>query len=650
MPPEKMATSTTAFSAAPGWRGLHVRPPAARAATPAPGFHTLTTPGELRPEAASAGWHVHLGADPAAPPPAQLITAGFHLGGPDAPDEAWAVVMPGGGLLGETRGRLQPALFAPDVQVQQDEDLTWVPDPAASACLVVRPLPEGRTRFALVTGEPSREPAEMRARLLVKSDPLARWAPEWALRHAAFEAVTRAAAPSPAGAGDAIEQTAAAVQPPDRLADRRWLARLDDPRRIDVDTTLAFVLAWRDIDRALARDVLASALDVAHEDGWFPAHTRADQPGTDHHLAWPCLALAARALDEPATGLPEQVDALQRHLYWWAEHWTTAWSAGAADAPGFDPEHPPLSPAALASLLLAEAAAWRAWVAVSAPERADDPIIRTAQAAWRTVVDTAGRSDGTSAERACRALAGIDLTPAAPEAISDDGDAAVRSLWLLTGHSPSGALTPSAASCAPAAAELAGILVAARAGQDHAAGRGVAGWLDRRRPLAWTLLGLAALLFIAAVVWSTLTRDTLTASTVETRAGLAARYYAEGRYDDALALYTEIHQGGRHVMRVEGQIANAHFRAGRLEQAATWYDQAVASSPQAPGPALNLALTLHRLGRDGEAIAHYEAFQQRFGAAFPELAERAQLAASILRERVDPAPAAPAGTADERRE
>jgi hypothetical protein len=236
-------------------------------------------------------------------------------------------------------------------------------------------------------------------------------------------------------------------------------------------------------------------------------------------------------------------------------------------------------------------------VAVGAPERADDPVIRTAQLTWRATLDkAAAETDWTPAERACRALAGIELTPTAPQAVSDDGDAAVRSLWLLAGHSPSGALTPSAASCAPAAAELAGILVAARAGQDHAAGRGVAGWLDRRRPLAWTLLGLAALLFIAAVVWSTLTRDTLTASTVETRAGLAARYYAEGRYDDALALYTEIHQGGRHVMRVEGQIANAHFRAGRLEQAATWYEQAVASSPQAPGPALNLALTLHRLG------------------------------------------------------
>jgi hypothetical protein len=299
-----MATSTTAFPAAPGWRGLHLRPPAARAATPAPGFHTLTTPGELRPEAASAGWHFHLGADPAAPPPAQLITAGFHLGGPDAPDEAWAVVVPGGGLLGESRGRLQPALFAPDVQGEQDEDLTWVPDPAASACLVVRPLPEGRTRFALVTGEPSREPAEMRARLLVKSDPLARWAPEWALRQAAFEAVGRAATPSPAGAGDAIEQTAAAVQPPDRLADRRWLARLDDPRRIDVDATLAFVLAWRDIDRALARDVLASALDVAPRGrlvpGPYTGGPTGHRPPPGLALPRPGRARARRAGDRAA--------------------------------------------------------------------------------------------------------------------------------------------------------------------------------------------------------------------------------------------------------------------------------------------------------------------------------------------------------------
>ena len=647
MPPEKMATSAAAFPAAPGWRSLHLRPPAARAAVPAPCFHTQAVPGELRPEAAAAGWRFHLGVPPAESPSAQLITSGFHLGSADAPAEAWVVLTPGGGLLGETRGRLQPALFAPHTPVQQDGDLTWVDDAAASACLVVRTLPEGRTRFALIMGEAARDPAEMRARLLVKADPLARWAAEWAPRQAAFAAL----GPAGAAAGEAIEQVAAALQPPDRLADRRWLARRDDLRRLDVDATLPVVLAWRDIDRSLARDVLVSAVGVAHEDGWFPAHTRTDQPGTDLHLAWPCLALAARALDEPAAALPEVVDALQRQLYWWAEHWTTAASAGPAEAPGFDPERPPLRPAALAALLLAEAAAWRAWVAVGAPERADDPVIRTAQLAWRTTIESVTTdADWTPAERACRAVAGFGPSPAAPDPAADEGDALARSLWLLAGPSPTEALTPSAESCAPAAAELAAALIAARAGRDRAAGPGVAGWLDQRRPLAWTLLGLGALLFLAAVVGSTLTRETMTASTVETQAGLAARYYAEGRYDDALALYQRIHEGGRHVMRVEGQIANAHFRAGRLEQAATWYQQAVVSSPQSPGPAINLALTLHQLGRDGEAISQYQAFQQRFGEAFPELAERARLAESILRERQDPASTAPADAASEHRE
>ena len=634
MPPEKMATPTPAPPAALGWRAEAELLPPTRPRAPRFGFRTQAVPGELRPEQTDAGWSFNLGAAPDWNVAAELIAQGFHLGSAHSADEAWLVAGPGGVLFGEARGRFQPALFAPAVTAQQDGDLTWVADPGVSACLVVRPLADGRTRFALVVGEPTREPAEMRARQGLRNEPVALWEAAWSLRQVALRALGDLTGTAPtAEQGDDVETCGRALHPADTHSATRWLARLDDPRRQDVDATLPFVLAWRDIDRAVARDILVAAVATAQDEGWLPAHTRIDVPGGDLHLAWPAFALAARALGEPASATPDLVTALQRHLHWWAAHWRDAASSGPAAAPGFDPSLPALRPPALAALLLAEAAAWRAWVSIGQPQLADDSALRAAMQEWRCAIDAAPEdTPWTPAERACLALA--DSAPAATDdAVVNERTALPRALWLLAGRTPPLATETRSASCAGSAANLACVFVAARGGRDQAAVRGFAGWLDRHRALAWALAAAVVLAFLALVVASTLTRDTLTASSVETQAGLAARLYAEGRYDEAIALYEQIQRKGSHLMQVWGQIGNAHFRAGRFAEAAAAYERAVTALPQAPDPALNLALALHRLGQDEQAIAHYEAFQKRFGEAFPDLAQRAHLAADILREQ-----------------
>ncbi len=159
-------------------------------------------------------------------------------------------------------------------------------------------------------------------------------------------------------------------------------------------------------------------------------------------------------------------------------------------------------------------------------------------------------------------------------------------------------------------------------------------WLDRYRVAVVGALMGALVIAITAVVLTYLFKATPTAVDMETLTGLAERHYADGRYEQAIAIYHELTDAMPGNVGLHFRLGNAYYRAGQLAQAEQHYQRALDSDRPHPRAMRNLAITLYDQGKYDEAASYFQMIIDRFGDHYPTLANQAQLALDIMQPRL----------------
>jgi len=158
-------------------------------------------------------------------------------------------------------------------------------------------------------------------------------------------------------------------------------------------------------------------------------------------------------------------------------------------------------------------------------------------------------------------------------------------------------------------------------------------WMDRYRlPLTIGLTTLLSVLVLGVVLFFLFKRAPTT-SGIGTMSSLAQRHYEDGRYDEAARLYRELIDSPRVTFFAHQQLGNTLFRKQDYKGAEEQYREALALNGDSPASYRNLAVSLHRQGRDQEAIAVFEEMIERFESQFPTLVEQARIAIELLNEK-----------------
>lgn len=140
------------------------------------------------------------------------------------------------------------------------------------------------------------------------------------------------------------------------------------------------------------------------------------------------------------------------------------------------------------------------------------------------------------------------------------------------------------------------------------------------------------LIFNISVFVYSCNKSTLTPQTVETSAGLAKRYYQEGRYTTAEELLNRIIKSGQPYPSAFVDMGNIQYRLGNWEQAEAFYRR----PPPAPVPTVqaqslhNLAVLLLERGRTNDAISTWRQIRDEFSISAPQIAAHADTALTLL--------------------
>ncbi len=160
-------------------------------------------------------------------------------------------------------------------------------------------------------------------------------------------------------------------------------------------------------------------------------------------------------------------------------------------------------------------------------------------------------------------------------------------------------------------------------------------WLDQHRlTVLSSALGLVLIGFLV-LMGAVLRRETIPPSTLQALAELARQYSVLGRHDEAIEVYREVLRGSRNNASVEILLGNAFLRKGDLVRAEECFRSVLKRDPKSPMAMMNLGLTLYRLNEMAEAASCYEQFLKAHSRTYPRLAQRAEVALEIVRERMN---------------
>jgi tetratricopeptide (TPR) repeat protein len=156
-------------------------------------------------------------------------------------------------------------------------------------------------------------------------------------------------------------------------------------------------------------------------------------------------------------------------------------------------------------------------------------------------------------------------------------------------------------------------------------------WLDERgRGVALAMLAGVAVLGLGLLGWWIVHRDAPGAGEAADLERRARQACADGNHGRAAALYGQAAQRGPDGYARYRQ-AGEWMHLEQFADAEAAYRALLARNPDIPNARLNLALAVLQQGRREEARELYRAFAEApEAAAFPELAERARLAAELV--------------------
>lgn len=154
--------------------------------------------------------------------------------------------------------------------------------------------------------------------------------------------------------------------------------------------------------------------------------------------------------------------------------------------------------------------------------------------------------------------------------------------------------------------------------------------LDENRAKVTILLTLLLVGGLLTVIGMTTGKRKLTVQAVDASKGLASRYYVEGRFEDALAIYSDIEANWARHPGIALARGNTLYRMGRVDDAIQAYEQELAGSYPAAVAAFNAAVVKLRSGRHDEALRAYQRVTNDFARIAPDIAARARLAVDLL--------------------
>lgn len=450
----------------------------------------------------------------------------------------------------------------------------------------------------------------------------------------------------------------------------------------DLRELFPLCLAWRAFAPDVARELVLSAVAAQHPSGAFPCRLQPDGQVVSRGAPWPLLAQAA---DVAAGELPPvefvavALPAVERHVEWALKYyragegpptWPTAEEAWLPEVWSSELRTVDLTAMLAAEIEACISLAERSNAGGAVSERFGGPLKRLRGQLESFFFDAASglyldRNTGGAAVSRRTVSMFLPLLTAhlappvrrrleaelmrwyAPEAggfplweswADDPEPPPVRPLqqavlWaaLLRGGetASAGELRRRAAAGGGFGGGLAGALAAAPVLSVSATGWSI--WKPGRRRAA-----IAAALVATGLLGATgllmMRRPTLPGATGEALLNLARERSRSGDHEQAIGLYRQflaMSKSTNGTIRV--LLGNALYRAERYEEAEREYRLAMLEEVSALHALYNLGLALHRQGRDDEAARALEQFVGTYRGDFPELANRARVAAAIIR-------------------
>lgn len=158
-------------------------------------------------------------------------------------------------------------------------------------------------------------------------------------------------------------------------------------------------------------------------------------------------------------------------------------------------------------------------------------------------------------------------------------------------------------------------------------------WLDQHRLAVFLPTLTLILAVLLSVVLTYLFRTDPTGTDMELLSSIADRHYRDGRYEEAIRLYTDLTMHLPGNRNVHWRLANALFRAGQYPEAETHYRLAMDEEYPEPTILRNLGLSLFHQGRYVEARAEIERLIEMHGERFPRLISDAYILLNLIETR-----------------
>ncbi len=155
-------------------------------------------------------------------------------------------------------------------------------------------------------------------------------------------------------------------------------------------------------------------------------------------------------------------------------------------------------------------------------------------------------------------------------------------------------------------------------------------WMDCHRLMVLGVPAFLAILAVAVISIAYLYKKAPTRTDTHALVGVAQRYYRDGEYEKAAAIYRDVIDTFGGTAHVYYHLGNALFRKGDYDGAETAYRESIDGGLITPHTYRNLALTLYRQDRLQEAREYYRLLIEEFAPYYPALADQARTSIEII--------------------
>jgi len=649
---------------------------------PGPLFATDNTLGSLTSRRAGGKWRFEI--DPRADrhPVGFLLSNGYRFFFSDA-DSLTVVVTTPGLLVGRASKELNPRLIAVGSSLLEKNHCTCVEANGEYIAFSRKEHNDG-IDFLLAISPTSSDEAlrQIQAAAEISAEALFE---EEISRRAFFWNSLPSTKVAAATLMRGVEDLIAHLMPPNDSIPFRWSRadRRNAASNMDINQTWLLASAWCSIDPQVAEDLVKAALSCQREDGLIPARSGADATRSDA-LAWPLMAQSVRQVWSVTKNtafaeycLPRLERYLSRALDYYDPRGAGFPRWKNADE-SLDPAsfHPDVAPVELIGLLTSEIEAYEQLAKAVPSAQARQSLLSAEQTLFlnhltgifwdsKAFAFKDRIANGTPVERCtsahmmpwlCEGLpasykkTSIQLNPRLEKETEPRQVFQAflilqccrqahlsKELGVIQNHLRK-ELEKAFQDGLPNHFALSALLAVlekmpADARPSDSSPSKLAIKMESHRHLFVGIFVGLAILMTLGIFASIFARRQPPLQSTEALLALARQHYAQGHYDEALQVYSNMMAEAQGIAAIEFGMANAFFKKGQYQDAERLYRHLLQSQRPMPSALMNLAISLHRQGRTEEAMECYRQFDEQYRDQYSGLSARARLAMDLIREQ-----------------